>query len=115
MGQMENISFEAKKPEQIDPDMLLLARNFVQLYHAEHEIHIGHVSETEDGGKENALLAQETERRGREFSDWLETPAGSKALKEYVQAHPSEDEIGRFAGMDDLVAKYKEYHSGTVH
>ncbi len=111
----EIIDSGQKEQKTVDPEALLLARNLVQLYHAEHETHIGHVSETEDGGKRNALLAQETERRGRDFSDWLETSDGSKALREYVQTHPSEDEIGRFDGMDDLVAKYKEYHSEMVH
>jgi hypothetical protein len=114
MEQMGVPSFETKSPEAVDPENLLLARNFLQLYHAEHGTHIKHVSETEDGGEGNAALARETDRLGEGFSDWLDTVSGSKALEKYVRAHSPED-IMDFKGMDALSTEYDEYCKETRH
>lgn len=73
----ETISSNSRKEEAIDPENLLLARNFLQLFHAERETRIGHVSETEDGGEGNAVLARETAQLGEGFSDWLDTVAST--------------------------------------
>lgn len=114
MNQMEEFSFEAKKPERINPENLLLARNFVQLYRAEQETRIRHVSETEDGKEGNTTLAQETERTGKDFSDWLDTGLGAAILEKYAGAH-SEEEITQFEEMDRLIEEYEAYRRGTIH
>lgn len=105
----ETIDPVQKEQKTVDPESLLLARNFAQLYHAEHETRIRHVSETEDGKEGNNVLARETERLGRDFSDWLETSDGRVALEKYVRTHDSESII-QFKGMDALIAAYETYH-----
>ena len=113
MNQLEQPS--SKKPELsvVDSEKIFLARNFIQLYYAQKKtgLSAGLYSPNKE---DNDHLAEETEKFGSDFHDWLDSVDGKAVVEEYAKSHTSE-KIGRFDDMNEIISAYEAYCTRILH
>lgn len=113
MNQLEQPSSKKTERLEVDPEKIFLARNFLQLYHAQRKTGVS--AELYSPNKEeNDTLAEETRNFGSEFHDWIDTGEGKSVVEEYAKKH-SLAEVGRFEDMEEVMKKYEVYHLKTLH
>ncbi len=113
MSQLESSSQEKIEGGKIDPEKLFLARNFIQLYYAQKETGLN--ADLYSPNKEdNDHLAEETEKFGSEFHDWLDSVDGKAVVEEYTKSHTLE-KIGTFSDMDKIISAYEAYRTRILH
>lgn len=113
MKQLESFSQNKAEGGKIDQEKIFLARNFIQLYYAQKKtgLSAGLYSPNKE---DNDHLAEEAEKFGSEFHDWLDSVDGKAVVEEYAKSHTLE-KIGMFNDMDKIISAYEAYRTRTLH
>ena len=97
---------------EVNPELLLMARNFLQLYLAQQEQHVA--AQRDNPNKDiNEALAIEAAKNSDAFKAWIEGK-GSEAFVEYARSH-SEGQIIAFEDMGDIIEQFKKDRSRIFH
>lgn len=110
------MGFESSKNENVDPEVVLLAENLLQLHHSKVQTHTTErMSPTRADSEANSrMLAQENSMAGDDFRAWFNSPEGKAIMREYVLEHTI-NQIGEFADMEKLEELYLQFKNRTLH
>lgn len=110
------MGFENTKKENIDPEVVYLAENLLQLHYAKILTQsTEHMSPTQANSETSRnALAQENLASGDEFRTWFNSPEGKTIMRDYVSKHTI-NQIGEFADMEKLEELYLQFRNRTLH
>ena len=108
--------FEDSKKENVDPEVVYLAENLLQLHYAKTlRKNSEHLSPTQaDSETSRDALAQGSLASGDDFRAWFNSPEGKTIMQDYVSKH-TVNQIGEFADMEKLEELYMQFKNRTLH
>ncbi len=110
------MGFEDSKKEKVDPEVVYLAENLLQLHHAKTLTENSEpMTPTDEGSEESRkILTHKNIESGDGFRYWFNSPEGKAIMQDYVSKHTI-NQIGEFADMEELEELYLQFRNRTLH
>lgn len=110
------MGFENSKKENVDPEVVYLAENLLQLHHAKiltkNSEHLSPTQANSDASRD--VLAQGSLASRDDFRAWFNSPEGKTIMQDYVSEHTI-NQIGEFVDMEKLEELYLQFRNRTLH